>query len=67
MSDDTPPGWPKGRVPIIGEVVGDGEVRARQGGNRPMSKEEMEAAFGKHPRADWRYVPTKKAKWWEPD
>lgn len=58
MSDQTktPPGFPGGHVPIVGEIVGDGEVRPCGEGNGVFSHDEMRAAFGKHPMADWKSV-----------
>lgn len=55
MADEPPKGFPGGYVPVVGEVTGDGEVKPRSG-NRMFTPDEMEAAFGPHPWADWKPV-----------
>lgn len=54
--DDPPPGFPGGHVRIRGDVVDDGRVLPRPAGNRIFTGDEMEAAFGRHPWADWKPV-----------
>lgn len=66
MSDPKIPGFPGGHVPIVGKIVGDGEVRPLaepQTSNRMFTPEESKAVFGEHPWKDWRYKPSKR---WPP-
>jgi hypothetical protein len=61
-NEQKPFGFPGGEVPIVGEIVGDGEVRPTRAGNRVFSRDEMEAVFGRHPMADWKPVIRRKRR-----
>lgn len=68
MSDEqTSPGY----VPIVGKIVGDGEVKPYSGGgNRVFTREENEALWGSHPYASWgeeiraRIAARRRGKYW---
>lgn len=67
-NEDLPPGFPGGHVPIRGDIVEGGTVIPRRAGNRVMSGDEMEGAFGPHPWADWKPVIRRgKRKTWMKD
>lgn len=54
MVEEVPKGFPGGFVPVVGEVVDEGQVIPRREGNRVLTGDEMEAAFTRHPWADWK-------------